>query len=52
MKSRRMGWSGHVASTRDMRMYTTFQAANLKESNHLGDLCMDGTIKFKEILKK
>jgi hypothetical protein len=44
IKSRRMGWEGHVARTGRGEVYTVFWWRNVRERDHLGDPGVDGKI--------
>jgi hypothetical protein len=44
IKSRRMGWAGHVARMGEREAYAGFWWGNLGERNHLGDPGVDGRI--------
>jgi len=44
IKSRRMKWAGYVARMRRGEAYTDFQWGNLRESDHLGDPGIDGSV--------
>ena len=44
LKSRRMGWEGHVARMGRGDAYTGFWWGNLRERDHLGDPDVDGRI--------
>ena len=44
IKSRRMGWAGHVARMGENRGYKGFGWENLKERDRLGDPGVDGRI--------
>jgi len=43
IKSRRMGWAGHVGLMGEGEAYTEFWWGNLRERNHLEDPGIDGT---------
>jgi hypothetical protein len=52
MKSRRMRWAGHVACMGDRRGAYRVWWGDLKETDHLKDLSIDGRIILKWILNK
>ena len=52
IKSRIMGWVGHVAPTGRREAYTGFWRGNLRERDHLGDPGVDGSIILRWIFKK
>jgi hypothetical protein len=49
IKSRRMRWAGHIASTGNINLQKIF-AENLHEKYHFGDIHLDGSI-LKQILR-
>jgi hypothetical protein len=52
IKKARMGWVMHVARTGDRRGAYIILMGKPEERNHLEDLCVDGRIILKRILKK
>jgi hypothetical protein len=52
IKSRRMGWAGHVALMVEMRNASNILVENLKGRDHLEDLGVDGRITLEWILGK
>jgi len=52
IKSRSMGWAGHVARMGERRAYTEFWLGNLKEREHLRDPGADGRIILRWIFRK
>jgi hypothetical protein len=52
IKSRRMGWDGHVARMWRAEVYTGFWWGNLREIEHLEDPEIDGRIILRWILRK
>jgi hypothetical protein len=50
MKSRRIGWAGHVARMGEEQMHTGFERGYLKARSHFIDLWVDGRIILKWIL--
>jgi hypothetical protein len=52
IKSRRMGWAGHVARMGKREVHTGFWWGVLREGNHLGDRGVNGRMILKWILKK
>jgi hypothetical protein len=52
IKSRRMGWVGHVARIRRGEMLTRFWWGNLRDTKHLEDPGVGGRIILKWILTK
>jgi hypothetical protein len=51
IKSRRMRWAGYVAHMGGMGYIYIYQQ-NIKETDHLGNLDVDGRIILKLILKR
>jgi hypothetical protein len=51
IKSRRMGWAGHVARRGKREVYTGFWWGDLREGDHSGDPGVDGRIILKWIFK-
>jgi hypothetical protein len=47
IKSRRMGWAGHVAHVGRGEVHTEFWWANLRERDHLEDPGLDGRLILK-----
>ena len=52
IKTRRMRWTGHLASVRDRSGTYRVLVGDLKERTHLEDLCLDEKIILKLIFKK
>jgi hypothetical protein len=52
IKARRMRGLGHVAHMEEMRMHTKFWSKNLKPSDHLEDLGINGRILLEQIIEK
>jgi hypothetical protein len=52
IKSRRMGWAGHVAHTGRGQAYTGIWWGSLKERDHLGEPGLDGRIILRWIFRK
>jgi hypothetical protein len=52
IKSRRMGWAGHVARIGESEVHTRFWWGDLREGDDLGDPGVDGRIILKWIFKK
>ena len=52
IKSRRMRWIGHVAATGRGDVYTGFCWGNLRETGHLENPDVEGSITLKRIFRK
>jgi hypothetical protein len=52
IKSRRIGWVGHVTRMGESRMYKGFWWGNLRERDHLEDAGVDGRIILSWVFKK
>jgi hypothetical protein len=52
IKSRRMGWAGHVARMGEGRGCTGFWWGNLRERDYWGDSGVDGRIILRRMLRK
>jgi len=52
IKSRRMGWAGHVARMTERRGVYGFWWGHLRERDHLGDQGVDGRIIVRWIFRK
>jgi hypothetical protein len=52
IKSKRMGWAGHVARMGTREVHTGFWWGDLREGNYLGDPGAEGRIILKWISKK
>jgi hypothetical protein len=51
IKPRRMRWAGHVVLTGKGEVYTGFWRGNLRETDHLGDIDVDGKIIIRWIFR-
>jgi len=49
MKSRRMRWTGHEGR---LEVHTGFWWGNMRQGDHLEDLCVDGRVILKWICNK
>jgi hypothetical protein len=52
IKSRRIGWAGHVACIGRREVNTRFEWGNLRERNHFEDSGIDGWIILRWIFRK
>jgi len=52
MKSKRVRWAGHVARVGESRGVYSFDRGNLRETDHLDDPDVDGTIILRWIFRK
>ena len=51
IKSRRMGWAGHIAHMERVEVYTGFWWGDLREREHLEDPGVDGRIILRRIFR-
>ena len=52
IRSRRMGWAGIVARMREGAVHTACGLENMREVDHLQNLCVSGNIILKWIFRK